>query len=92
MRGIEDFAAALFGALRVDGSGHQAYSKNERSLAYSSGAARSSPPVAADRAGLTGKVSGPFTAGSAMAVSLFTLGLTILCSVLLKGFWGVILI
>jgi uracil permease len=47
-------------------------------------------PVAADMAGLTGKVSGPFTAGSAMAVSLFTLGLTILCSVLLKGFWGVI--
>ncbi|HJV49787.1 MAG TPA: uracil permease [Geothrix sp.] len=47
-------------------------------------------PVAADMAGLTGKVSGPFTAGSAMAVSLFTLGLTILCSVLLRGFWGVI--
>lgn len=47
-------------------------------------------PVAADMAGLTGKVSGPFTVGSAMAVSLFTLGLTILCSVLLKGFWGVI--
>jgi uracil permease len=47
-------------------------------------------PVAADMAGLTGKVSGAFTAGSAMAVSLFTLGLTILCSVLLRGFWGVI--
>lgn len=47
-------------------------------------------PVAADMAGLTGKVSGPFTSGSAMAVSLFTLGLTILCSVLLRGFWGVI--
>jgi uracil permease len=47
-------------------------------------------PVAADMAGLTGKVSGPFTVGSAMAVSLFTLGLTILCSVLLRGFWGVI--
>ena len=47
-------------------------------------------PVAADMAGLTGKVSGPFTAGSAMVVSLFTLGLTILCSVLLRGFWGVI--
>ena len=47
-------------------------------------------PVAADMAGLTGKVSGAFTVGSAMAVSLFTLGLTILCSVLLRGFWGVI--
>ncbi|WP_306590832.1 uracil permease [Geothrix sp. 21YS21S-4] len=47
-------------------------------------------PVAADMAGLTGKASAPFTAGSAMAVSLFTLGLTILCSVLLRGFWGVI--
>jgi uracil permease len=47
-------------------------------------------PVAADMAGLTGKVSGPFTAGSAMAVSLFTLSLTILCSVLLRDFWGVI--
>ena len=47
-------------------------------------------PVATNMAGLTGKVSGPFTAGSAMAVSLFTLGLTILCSVLLRGFWGVI--
>lgn len=47
-------------------------------------------PVAADMAGLTGKVSGPFTAGSAMLVSLSTLGLTILCSVLLRGFWGVI--
>ncbi len=47
-------------------------------------------PVAADMAGLTGKVSGSFTVGSAMAVSLATLGITILCSVLLRGFWGVI--
>ncbi|HJW73608.1 MAG TPA: uracil permease [Geothrix sp.] len=47
-------------------------------------------PVAADMAGLTGKVSGPFTAASAIVVSLFTLGLTILCSVLLRGFLGVI--
>ena len=47
-------------------------------------------PVAADMAGLTGKVSGSFTVGSAMAVSLSTLGITILCSVLLRGFWGVI--
>ncbi len=47
-------------------------------------------PVAADMAGLTGKASGLFTPSSAMAVSLFTLGLTILCSVLLRGFWGVI--
>ncbi len=47
-------------------------------------------PVAADMAGLTGKASGLFTPGSAMAVSLVTLGLTILCSVLLRGFWGVI--
>jgi uracil permease len=47
-------------------------------------------PVAANMAGLTGQVSAPFTGGSAMAVSLFTLGVTILCSVLLRGFWGVI--
>ena len=47
-------------------------------------------PVAADMAGLTGKASGLFTPASAMAVSLFTLGLTILCSVLLRGFLGVI--
>lgn len=47
-------------------------------------------PVAADMAGLTGKASGAFTVGSAMLVSLSTLGLTILCSVLLRGFWGVI--
>jgi uracil permease len=47
-------------------------------------------PVAAGMAGLTGPASAPFTHGSALAVSLATLGLTILFSVLLRGFWGVI--
>ena len=47
-------------------------------------------PVAADMAGLTGKVSAPFTVASASAVALATLGLTILASVLLRGFLGVI--
>ena len=47
-------------------------------------------PVAAGMAGLTGPAAAPFTHGSALAVSLATLGLTILFSVLLRGFWGVI--
>lgn len=47
-------------------------------------------PVAAGMAGLTGPAPAPFTHGSALAVSLATLGLTILFSVLLRGFWGVI--
>jgi uracil permease len=47
-------------------------------------------PVAAEMAGLTGKVSGCFTIRSAIAVSIFTLVLTILCSVLLRGFLAVI--
>lgn len=47
-------------------------------------------PVAADMAGLTGHVSGPFTPASALLVSLSTLGLTILGSLLFRGFWAVI--
>ncbi|WP_005033859.1 uracil permease [Holophaga foetida] len=47
-------------------------------------------PVAADMAGLTGKVSGSFTISSAITVSIVTLLLTILCSVLLRGFLAVI--
>lgn len=47
-------------------------------------------PAAADMAGLTGKVSGTFTHGSAVTVALATLGITILASVLLRGFLSVI--
>ena len=47
-------------------------------------------PTAAKMAGLTGSVSAPFTLGSAAFVSLATLGITILASVLLRGFLGVI--
>jgi uracil permease len=47
-------------------------------------------PVAAGMAGLTGKVKGTFTVASAMGVALFTLALTILASVLLRGFLAVI--
>ncbi|HNX94153.1 MAG TPA: uracil permease [Holophaga sp.] len=47
-------------------------------------------PTAAKMAGLTGSVSAPFTLGSAAFVSLATLCITILASVLLRGFLGVI--
>lgn len=47
-------------------------------------------PVAADMAGLTGKVMGSFSHGKALLVSLVTLGVTILGSVLFRRFWAVI--
>lgn len=47
-------------------------------------------PVAADMAGLTGKFGPSFTHGSALLVSLGTLGLTIFGSLLFRGFWAVI--
>jgi uracil permease len=47
-------------------------------------------PAAAKMAGLTGDFSAPFTLGSATFVALSTLGITILASVLLRGFLAVI--
>jgi len=47
-------------------------------------------PAAAKMAGLTGDFSAPFTLGSATFVALATLGITILASVLLRGFMAVI--